>query len=65
MSKLLTVQEVADFLGIHRITLYRALSQGLAPNHIRIGTTIRFRPEDVEAYIEANRVGSSSQNEAV
>jgi excisionase family DNA binding protein len=50
-SALLTVNMVAELLAISRDTVYRLVRQGdLVP--CRVGERLRFRPEDVDAYLE-------------
>jgi excisionase family DNA binding protein len=57
MDKLLSAQQVADHLGMHPKTLYKALRENrMALNFIRLGRTIAFRPADVEAYLNAREV---------
>lgn len=50
-ERLLTVQEVADYLGVPRATIYAWRRQGEGPLGHRVGRHIRFRPEDVEAWL--------------
>jgi excisionase family DNA binding protein len=58
LDKLLSAQQVAEFLGIHPKTLYKALRENrIALNFVRLqGRTIAFRPKDVEAYVESREV---------
>jgi excisionase family DNA binding protein len=54
LSPLLSVNEVADLLGISRPTVYALIHRGeLVP--IRVGERLRFEPADVRAYLERNR----------
>jgi len=46
----LTVNQLADRMGVHRATVYTLLSQGLAPRAIRVGKRLRFRLHDVEQF---------------
>jgi excisionase family DNA binding protein len=49
---LLTVDGLADHLRIGRSTVYRLIREGeIHPIHV--GKRLRFRPEDVDAYLEA------------
>ena len=54
MAKRLTVKDLAERLGVATVTVRRWIYAGEAPPHIRIGRTIRFRLEDIEAW-EAER----------
>ncbi len=51
-SKLWTIQDLAEFLGIPVNTLYQWRSKGYGPQGRRIGKYVRYRPEDVHAWIE-------------
>lgn len=53
-TALLSIRDVASVLGVHRNTVHRLIGTGqLQP--IRVGRLARFRPEDVDAYLERNR----------
>lgn len=58
MEKLLSAQQVADFLGMHPKTLYKLLRENrIALNFIRLpGRSIAFRPKDVEMYLSTHVV---------
>jgi excisionase family DNA binding protein len=50
-APLLTVDETAAFLGVARSTVFRLIRNGeLRP--VRVGQRHRFRPEDLDAYLE-------------
>ncbi|RBM19234.1 excisionase [Prauserella sp. PE36] len=51
-SKLLTIDDLADYLGIPKNTLYQWRSKGYGPTGRRIGKHVRYRPADVDAWIE-------------
>jgi excisionase family DNA binding protein len=63
LSRLLTVEEVADYLGQHRVTVYTEIREGRIPA-VRIGEgrTIRVREADLERYLEtrSTKVGDAS-----
>ena len=50
-ERLWTVEEVATFLRIPVSTLYRWRSQRTGPKGRRIGKHLRYRPEDVHAWV--------------
>jgi excisionase family DNA binding protein len=54
MSHLMTVEEVAEYLGLSVDTLYSYRSNGadLGPPAIRIGRRLRWRQTDVDAWID-------------
>jgi excisionase family DNA binding protein len=54
LSPLLSINEVAELLGISRPTVYALIRRGeLVP--IRVGERSRFEPADIRAYLERNR----------
>jgi len=56
---MLTGPQVAQRLGVHRVTLQRWIRAGLFPAPVRIGPrTVRFREADIEA-IEKSGLPSS------
>jgi len=53
---LMTSSEAANHLGISKRTLWRLTFEQLpALPHIRLGRSVRYRPEDLEAFIESKR----------
>ncbi|MCR4321297.1 MAG: helix-turn-helix domain-containing protein [Candidatus Brocadiaceae bacterium] len=55
VDKLLNMDEASDFLGIKKSTLY-AMVMRKQITHVKLGKLTRFRPEDLQAYINRNRV---------
>lgn len=51
-EKLLSAQDVADYVGVPLATLYQWRCKGTAPRAVKVGRHIRFRPADVEAWLE-------------
>ncbi|MCC6398402.1 MAG: helix-turn-helix domain-containing protein [Bacteroidetes bacterium] len=51
-----TVRTLADRLAITPLTVYRLVRQGKIPA-VKIGKSIRFDPEAVDAYLESVRLG--------
>ena len=50
----MTVNEMAQFLKSSRDSVYRMVKRGdLVP--YRVGERMRFRPEDVDAFLERSR----------
>ncbi len=49
------VPEAAEYLGVGMRTVYKFLNQGLIPAY-KLGRVIRMKREDVDAFLEANRV---------
>jgi predicted DNA-binding transcriptional regulator AlpA len=50
-TKLWTVTDVSDHLGIPVNTLYQWRTKGYGPTGRRIGKHVRYRPEDVDNWI--------------
>ncbi len=50
-TSLLTIAELARLLGIGRTTVYRLVNTGEL-RAVRVGERLRFRPEDVNTYLE-------------
>lgn len=51
-KKLLSIDDVADYLGVPKNTLYQWRSKGYGPTGRRIGKYVRYRAEDVDAWID-------------
>lgn len=65
-DKLLSAQQVADYLGMHVKTLYKLLRENkIALSYVRVhGRMIAFRPTAVELYVsthEVVRTGSGTE----
>lgn len=54
-SSLLKTPEAARRLGLATGTLQNLRSRGHGPAFVRLGKAIRYRPEDLAAYIQAHR----------
>jgi hypothetical protein len=54
MEKLLSPEEVADLLGLtlSKLSQDRFLGRGIP--YIKLGKAVRYRPSDVESYVEAS-----------
>ena len=60
VSKLLSGQEVAGILSVSKAFAYRLMASGQIPT-IRMGRSVRVRPEDLEKFLE---VSTLRRNEA-
>ena len=47
MNDMMTVRELADYLRLHKVTVYRLIRRGDMPA-VRVGRSWRLRREDVE-----------------
>lgn len=54
MDKLMTIEEVAEYLRIGKITLYRMAQQGKIPAS-KIAHPWRFRKEEIDEWVEDNK----------
>lgn len=52
MEKLITPQELADMVGVPVGTVYRWNHVGSGPRPIPVGRHVRYRPQDVERWLE-------------
>jgi excisionase family DNA binding protein len=56
----MTVADAADFLAVSRRQVYLLVERGDLPT-VRVGTRIRFVPEEIWAYLERHREGRSHE----
>ena len=54
-QRLLNEHEVADSCSISVLTLRKWRSQKRGPQYVKIGALVRYRPEDVDAWIGAQK----------
>ncbi len=54
MDKLLNVSQLADILGLKKITIYEWVRNNKIP-FIKLGKRVLFHPSDVEEFIKTNR----------
>lgn len=45
-------KDVADYLGVPVSTIYQWRTRGYGPPGRRVGKYVRYRPEDVETWVE-------------
>ncbi len=50
--RLLSLQELAGYLGVPVTTCYQWRHKGAGPRGIRVGRYIRYRPDDVEKWLD-------------
>ncbi|MDU8913433.1 helix-turn-helix domain-containing protein [Aestuariicoccus sp. MJ-SS9] len=53
-ERLLTREEVAQSYGISKRYLEACTYKGRGPRVVRLGRMVRYRPSDIDAWIEAN-----------
>ena len=55
------VVDQRDVVSVHKI--HKMIQEGTGPRFVKIGPLVRFRPEDLAAYIEANSRGGQTVSE--
>ncbi|MDO8145649.1 helix-turn-helix domain-containing protein [Isoptericola sp. 178] len=50
--RLMTPEEMADYLGVTLHCVYAWSSRGGGPTVLRVGARLRYRPDDVEAWLD-------------
>ena len=58
-DRLLTINEVADWIGVSVSTLYQHSYQSKGPNRLKIGNALRYKPCCVAAWIDDQMVKSN------
>lgn len=53
LDRLLTIDEVADYLQTPKSTLYSLRSDGRGPLSRRVGRSLRYRRADVESWLDS------------
>jgi len=56
----MTVGQAAEYLGLAVSTLNKWRCHGGGPIFIKMGRAVRYRVEDLEAYISASKLASTS-----
>ena len=54
-ERLMTIEEVADFLQVKKNTIYKKIQRGQIP-YIKMGGLLRFDPQQIEAYVKARTI---------
>ncbi len=62
-TPMLTVEEVRSRLNVSISTVRRLVHAGKLPAYL-VGGQLRFKPEEVAAYIDSQRVGSVTRHSA-
>jgi excisionase family DNA binding protein len=60
MKQYLDIAALAERLGIKRSTLYAWAEQGRIP-HLKLGRLLRFDPDEIEVWLQANRHGAAPE----
>ncbi len=51
-ESLLTVRDLATYLGVPVATIYGHNSRGTGPRRVRVGKYVRYRKADVDAWLD-------------
>ena len=62
LEKWLSVEEIAEHLGISKETVYRWLEKGSIPAH-RIGKLWKFKPSEVDSWVRSGQAGVGNPKE--
>lgn len=54
LERLMTVEEVAEYLGVPVNTLYQWRHKGTGPTAFRVGRFLRYDPANVRAWLREN-----------
>jgi predicted DNA-binding transcriptional regulator AlpA len=60
-TSLLDAPRAAEWTGLSTSTLAKLRLTGKGPTYIKLGRRVAYRPEDLDQWIEANRVRSTSE----
>jgi excisionase family DNA binding protein len=60
---MLTTHEAASYLRLSPRTLERLRVSGTGPKFVRLGHSIRYRQQDLDAHVAARVVASTSEKE--
>ena len=60
LAPLLSSADVAELLDVSERTLEFWRYAGKGPAYVKVGKRVRYRPADVEAYLEAQRQGGDA-----
>jgi len=61
MGKLLTVEEIAEYLSLKPSTIYQWTHQGFIP-HVKLGNRVRFKVSQIEKWLESRTVNGRARN---
>ena len=54
-DRLMTVEDLAEYLRLPTGTIYKQRSEGTGPPGYRVGKYVRWRRSEVDAWLESNR----------
>jgi excisionase family DNA binding protein len=54
-DRMMTVEDLAEYLGLPVGTIYKQRSEGTGPPGFRLGKHVRWRRSEVDAWLESKR----------
>ncbi|MDI3386360.1 helix-turn-helix domain-containing protein [Streptomyces sp. B-S-A8] len=61
MEKMITIPELADALNVSVKTIYEWNSLGTGPAYVKAGGGVRFRPSEVERWLNSRPIAPRSR----
>ena len=61
LNRLLTTQQLADYLGVPVATLYSWRHAGEGPPGFRVGKHVRYRWSDVEEWVRGQLISAETR----
>ncbi|WP_415714468.1 helix-turn-helix transcriptional regulator [Roseibium sp.] len=61
MPIVFTAEQVAEQLGLATSTLAKMRLSGAGPSYLKLGRRVVYRPEDIDSWLQENRVKSTSE----
>lgn len=62
---LMSVEELAEYLGENKRTIYRYIQSGESPRYIRLtAKNIKFDKADIDAWLEAKKIDPLKKKES-
>ena len=58
--RLLTLDELCEYIGVAKGTVLHWRVEGRGPRGLKVGRFLRFRPEDVEIWLDAQADAKAS-----
>lgn len=55
-SKVMTEKQAAQYVGLSQRTLQAYRFKRIPPTYIKVGRVVRYRQDDLDDFLEANRV---------
>ena len=62
--EILNTRETAEYLRLSKPTLERFRISGEGPSFCKLGGAVRYRKDDLDAWLESRRVRSTSEGDA-